>query len=242
MPKIIITQDFKIRIWIYSVCFLSAFINIGGFLDYAYSLSHYTGNFVDIIYDIYIFHRITSVLILIGFSVLFMLGAAIAAFVNQNKDFHLESRFGEVQFIIGAIILLIYFCFDNEVLFVLILSMSLGVQNGLIRSYKGMGFKTTHVTGTLSDLGSYIGYYFNGDKSNSWKIVFQFMLLISFLFGTFAGIFLHHYVHHQILMYGGILYILSGLLYFILRYTDKKKNEKEAAAEVQNTPPVDIKQ
>lgn len=215
--------DFYTRIWIYSVSFLSAFMNIGAFLDYGYSLSHYTGNFIEIINDIYIYHRITGVLILIGFSLLFMCGAAIASFVNQNKSFDLQGRYGEVQFIIGLVLLFIYFVVNNEVVFLLFISMSLGVQNGLIRFYKGMGFKTTHVTGTLSDLGSYIGYYLSGDKSNKWKITFQSMLLLSFLLGTFAGILTHTYLQHIILLIGAILYICLGLLYFLLRGSAEKQ-------------------
>ena len=230
MQKIVITMDLKIRVWIYSVCFLSAFINIAAFLDYAYSLSHYTGNFIEIVYDIYVYHRISGVLILIGFSILFMLGAAIAAVVNQNKDFHLQSRYGTIQFVIGFMILLIYFCYDNEVLFLLLLSMALGTQNGLIRSYKGMGFKTTHVTGSLSDMGTYLGYYLTGQKDCRWKIVFQFMLLVSFFSGTFVGIWLHSYMKHSVLMIGGILYIFSGILFFILRYKVKLKAQQESIA------------
>ncbi len=244
MPKIVITLDFTIRVWIYSVCFLSALTNIVIFLDYAYTLSHYTNNFIEIVYDIYVYHRIKSVLILVGFCILFMLGAMIAAIVNRDKDFRLQGRYGWTQFVIGLVILLLYFFYDKEVLFLLFFSMAFGIQNGLIRSYKGMGFKTTHVTGSLSDMGTYLAYYIRGEKDSSWKIVFQFMLLVSFFSGTFVGIVMHTYLKHSMLMIAGILYILSGLFFFLLRFIDKVTHQQlitttpvDATASNNSSPP-----
>ena len=125
-----------------------------------------------------------------------------------------------------SVILLLYFFYDKEVLFLLFFSMAFGIQNGLIRSYKGMGFKTTHVTGSLSDMGTYLGYYIRGEKDSSWKIVFQFMLLVSFFSGTFVGIVMHTYLKHSMLMIAGILYILSGLFFFLLRFIDKVTHQQ----------------
>ena len=101
MPKIVITLDFTIRVWIYSVCFLSALTNIVIFLDYAYTLLHYTNHFIEIVYYFYLYHRIKSVLLLVGFCILFMLGAIISAIVNRDTDFRLQGRYAWSQFVIA---------------------------------------------------------------------------------------------------------------------------------------------
>ncbi len=206
------------RIWIYSVCFLSSFINISGFLEFSYSLSHYTGNLVDVVIGLFNEIRLSTILVFCGLFTCFMLGATLAAFVNKEKDFALQSRYGEVQLSIGIIILFIYFIIPDKWIYIFVFSAILGVQNGLIRTYNGLGFRTTHITGTLSDLGSFIGYYLAGDKTAGWKIIFETCLLISFTLGTAFGVIIYLWLQSKIFIIAGALYILSGIIYFILRY------------------------
>ncbi|MGL5547161.1 MAG: DUF1275 family protein, partial [Tannerellaceae bacterium] len=142
----IMNLNLLIRIWIFSVSGLSAFVNMCGFLAYAYSLSHYSGNYISVIDDLY-HHSLQNAALLLVFCIAFVAGASIASFINVNKDFHLESKYGEIQFAIGIMILFFYLVYFDKDLFILFLSCALGIQNGLIRSYRGMGFKTTHVSG-----------------------------------------------------------------------------------------------
>ena len=40
----------------------------------------------------------------------------------------------------------------------------IGVENGLFVSYKGVVVRTSHITGSLTDAGVYIGHYLKGKK------------------------------------------------------------------------------
>lgn len=212
-----------IRIWIYSVSFLSAFVNMTGVLAFGYSLSHYSGNYTTIFEDI-THHAFQTALILIVLSISFVLGSVIASFVNADKDFRLESKYGEIQFVIGICLIIIYLFFYNEDHIIYFLSCVLGTQNGLIRSYRGMGFKTTHVTGTLTDLGTYIGYAIRGERNVVWKISFEIALLTAFGAGTLLSVLLFPVFGDRLFILASIGYILSGLIYFGLRCFYSKSN------------------
>lgn len=219
-------RDLLTRIWIYSVSFLSAFVNISGFLEFSYSLSHYSGNLVQVIVGMFNEVGFNTIIVFCGLFTCFMFGATLASFINKDKDFELQSRYGEVQFCIGIIILMIYFIFPDRWVYIFTLSTILGVQNGLIRAYNGLGFRTTHITGTLSDLGSFIGYYLAGDKQSGWKVIFEACLLISFSLGTAAGIAVYLWIQSKIFIAAGMLYVFSGILYFLLRYSSIRNREE----------------
>lgn len=210
-----------IRIWIFSVSFLSAFVNMTGVLAFGYSLSHYSGNYTTVFQDIFSrgFH---ATWILIMLCVCFVCGSVIASFVNADKDFRLESKYGEIQFVIGISLLVIYLFFYNEDTIIYFLACVLGTQNGLIRSYKGMGFKTTHVTGTLTDLGTYIGYALRGEKMMGWRILFEVSLLIAFGCGTILSIVLFPGLRDRLFLLASAGYISTGIIFFYLRYVAKK--------------------
>lgn len=217
-------EDRAIQIWIYSVSFLSAFINMAGFMAFAYALSHYSGNYTLIIEDIYN-HGYNTALVLLLLSLSFTIGGFISAFVNVNKEFKLESKYGEIQFVIGIMMLFLYLVFYNEDLFIYFLACALGTQNGLIRSYRGVGFKTTHVTGTFTDLGTFIGYMVRGEANMGWKIKFEVFLLLSFALGTLLSIVLFGYMKEKIFIPGAIGYLLSGIFFFILRGRSEKRDQ-----------------
>ena len=162
--------------------------------------------------------RFSVIIILFGLLICFAIGSAIAAFINKQQTFSVQKKYGIVQFCIGLILLFIYFVTPDKWIYIFILSVILGVQNGLIRSYKGLGFRTTHVTGTISDIGSYFGYHLLGDKKAAWKMIFDLCLLMSFSLGTASGILIYLWMKSMIFIVAGLLYIFTALIYFLMRH------------------------
>jgi uncharacterized membrane protein YoaK (UPF0700 family) len=70
----------------------------------------------------------------------------------------------------------------------LLLAVSSGVQNALTTLYSGAVLRTTHVTGTVTDMGVEIGMIlFQMDLSGSWKLKVYFCLLLAYIGGGFLG-------------------------------------------------------
>jgi uncharacterized membrane protein YoaK (UPF0700 family) len=64
---------------------------------------------------------------------------------------------------------------------------ALGLQNGLTSSFRGMSIRTTHFTGTVTDLGLMLGRS-RHDGINKWKAAVLLTTLLLFLGGGIAGI------------------------------------------------------
>lgn len=211
-----------IKLWIYIVCVLSAFTNIAAYMAYTIAVSHHSGNVIYIF--TYPTHQISIniILLLIVLVVLFTIGSIVAAFINKNEDFKMEHKYGEVQLVIGIGLLLLYVLPVHMYVFVSYLTLALGVENGLIRSFRGLGFKTTHITGTLSDMGSMIGYWMQKIEGARWKAIFEISLFVGFLFGTFIGVVIFKWIGDTIFILSGISYIALGIVYFMMRHQFKQ--------------------
>ncbi|MDD3108455.1 MAG: YoaK family protein [Alistipes sp.] len=217
-----------LRGWIYSVCVLTSFVNMAGFLSYAYSVSHYTGNFITLLQK-----SITGeyrVALELGVMLLcFLWGAMMAAWVNRNGAFRIQGKYGEAQLVMGILLACAYQWILNRFYFVLFLCVGMGFQNGLIRTYRGVSLRPSHVTSTLTDIGLYLGDYMIGIVEASWKITFSVHLLLSFGVGIVGAVALYPYVRDQIFWMAAGGYILLGLLYFLLRALYLRRLRHEVA-------------
>jgi uncharacterized membrane protein YoaK (UPF0700 family) len=64
---------------------------------------------------------------------------------------------------------------------------ALGLQNGMTSSFRGMSIRTTHFTGTVTDLGLMLGRS-RQDGIKKWKAAILMTTLLLFLGGGIAGI------------------------------------------------------
>lgn len=70
----------------------------------------------------------------------------------------------------------------------LLASAALGLQNGLTSSFRGMSIRTTHFTGTVTDLGLMLGRS-RRHGIDRWKVAILSVTLLLFLTGAIAGLF-----------------------------------------------------
>ena len=69
----------------------------------------------------------------------------------------------------------------------LLAAAALGLQNGLTSSYRGMSVRTTHFTGTVTDLGLMLGRS-RRHGFDKWKVAILTVTLLLFLTGAVAGL------------------------------------------------------
>jgi uncharacterized membrane protein YoaK (UPF0700 family) len=69
----------------------------------------------------------------------------------------------------------------------LLAAAALGLQNGLTSSFRGMSVRTTHFTGTVTDLGLMLGRS-RRHGIDRWKVAMLSVTLLLFLTGGVAGI------------------------------------------------------
>ncbi|GAB4225387.1 MAG: YoaK family protein [Francisella sp.] len=124
----------------------------------------------------------------------------------------------------GAILLDIF----NKVHFIddFFLAIAMGMQNSFTSIFFGGFARTTHMTGTTTDLGIEIGRVLRGDKNNLWKIPFFVTCMSIFVIGNAVGVFWAEVVSEYftlMLLPSVILPIFTGII-VLLTYNIKISN------------------
>lgn len=96
-------------------------------------------------------------------------------------------------------------------------AMACGIQNGMASSYYGLIIRTTHVTGTVTDLGFLLGQRLRGMPVEGWKIGLLTALLVGFLAGCVAGQVLLDASGPSALAYPAMAALVAGMGYFSWR-------------------------
>ena len=83
---------------------------------------------------------------------------------------------------------------EKAVVQVLLAAAALGLQNGLSSSIRGVTIRTTHFTGTITDLGLMLGRS-RRHGIEKWKVAVLTMTLLLFIVGGAAGLLLGARLH-----------------------------------------------
>lgn len=102
---------------------------------------------------------------------------------NLTKSLVLQSAI----MLIGTILIDVFS--NSRIIDDLFLAMAMGMQNSFTTLFFGGFARTTHMTGTTTDLGIQIGKLLKGDKTDIWKIPFYLTCMIVFILGNAMGAF-----------------------------------------------------
>lgn len=155
--------------------------------------------------------------------VLFFLGAVISGFVTGERAFYLYKSYGFIILSIGLLIFIPYFLPIKYS--VLVFAFAMGLQNGMVVSFKGVVVRMTHMSGNITDLGVFVGYKLRGNKNEKYITgLIPFLAIVSFLTGGVLGIVFYSLIHNVIFFITSSIYIVLSVAYFILR---NKCNDKD---------------
>ncbi|AJC48418.1 DUF1275 domain-containing protein [Allofrancisella guangzhouensis] len=123
----------------------------------------------------------------------FIIGAAINGIVIKTDSYviseeHTKSLILQSFVMLTGTILIDVFT-HHRVIDDLFLAMAMGMQNSFTTLFFGSFARTTHMTGTTTDLGIEIGRALKGSRKDLWKIPFFFVCIIIFIVGNAAGVF-----------------------------------------------------
>ncbi len=154
---------------------------------------------------------------------LFFVGAIISGFITGERAFYLHKRYGFIIISIGVLIIIPYFLPIKYS--ILVFAFIMGLQNGMVVSFKGVVVRMTHMSGNITDLGVFIGYKLKGNKNENYITgLIPFMAILSFIIGGILGVLLYSSIHNVIFFINSGIYIVLGIVYFILRNKCKDKD------------------
>eukprot|EP01119_Soliformovum_irregulare_P000262 TRINITY_DN10196_c0_g1_i1.p1 TRINITY_DN10196_c0_g1~~TRINITY_DN10196_c0_g1_i1.p1 ORF type:complete len:284 (-),score=51.95 TRINITY_DN10196_c0_g1_i1:52-903(-) len=179
----------------------------------------------------------------------FMVGCCITGLFTGCGKFHLDSRFG-IIIIVEAILILSSFGIVhssatefNKWAFPLV-AIASGMQNAMCTTFSGAVIRTTHTTGTSTDIGIVIGQWLRdityrraiGKKAKCkdlWKLKILVPLWFGYLTGAFIGAFAFQVIGFSSLIAPGLTLGSTGAAYLIWK-TFKKAKENEIARKVRD--------
>ena len=153
----------------------------------------------------------------------FFLGALLTGFITGERIFILRKRYGYIIISFGLLIIVPYFLSIKYA--VLMFAFIMGMQNGMIVSFKGIVVRMTHMSGNVTDLAVFLGYRLRGNKNEELKTgLIPLIAIISFLIGGILGILLYQKIGNTIFFIMAGIYVAVGILYFITRTKCIDKN------------------
>lgn len=150
----------------------------------------------------------------------FVAGCVLAGFVIRDGTARLGRRYGialmtESALLFLAVPLLRSGSSGGDYL----ASCACGVQNGMVSTYGGAVLRTTHLTGSFTDLGVSFGHMLAGLHVERYRVMLYLVLIASFGFGGTVGALGFARWRSDTLIGPALLTGCTGALYFAYRMT-----------------------
>lgn len=144
----------------------------------------------------------------------FVAGAVLSGLIVEQRTLRLGRRYG-VALVLESLLLLaaVPLLDARQSTGLYLASMAIGLQNGMVSTYSGMVFRTSHVTGIFTDLGIYIGQQLRGLQVDTLRMRVCVLVAGSFLSGGVVGAWLFQLLQERTLLIPAALTGLSGLSY-----------------------------
>jgi uncharacterized membrane protein YoaK (UPF0700 family) len=218
-----VTTFAKLPRWVLAggalLAFIAGIINASGFLGVQHQgITHLTGTTT--LLGIAIGHG--DIPLVAHFAALigaFMVGCVISGLIIQDSTLRLGRRYGVVMvleslLLVAAVPLLARGVVAGDYL----ASAACGLQNAMVSTYSGAVLRTTHFSGTLTDLGIFLGHRLRGLPVDARRIRMLIALVIAFLVGAVVGTGLFGLFSYRALYVPALLTGVTGAGYGLYRH------------------------
>ncbi|KRE90082.1 hypothetical protein ASG87_18945 [Frateuria sp. Soil773] len=144
----------------------------------------------------------------------FVVGAMLSGAIVQKSTLKLGRPYGMALVLESLLLFAAVPLLDREWSAGLWLaSAACGLQNGMVSTYSGMVFRTTHVSGMFTDLGIYLGHRLRGLEVDTLRVRVCVLVIGAFMLGGVAGAVLFGRLQEHTLLIPAALTGLCGLGY-----------------------------
>lgn len=148
----------------------------------------------------------------------FVFGAVLSGVVVQQDTLKLGRRYGVALALESLLLFAAVPLLDaGSAIGLYLASVAVGLQNGMVSTYSGMVFRTTHVTGIFTDLGVYIGQLLRGLTVDTLRLRLCVLVASAFMLGSAAGAQLFRLLQERSLLIPAVLTGACGLGYGLYR-------------------------
>lgn len=233
MPAMSFTNPHRALVLGYGslLAMVAGFVNAVAILTLAFPVANVTGTTTQLGMDAanpWLFDGGLLALILIGF----LMGAAAAGATLSPTKPHAGARHSAVM-TVEAFLLVLAFTWSHYALSIFFAAVACGLQNGTTSSLRTMQLRTTHFTGTVTDLGLIIGRS-RWHGVDSWRITVLSATVVTFIVGGIAGTVLGTEIGEAALLLPAVVCVviaIAGLVY------DRNLREPASSSEPRQPDP-----
>jgi len=211
---------------IFILAFIGGYINVISLLtNYRYSVSHLTGN-ASKMAEAYFLNDIGKIKEYVYLLLSFLLGAMTSGYAIGNCDFKFKKKYGYMLMYNSFLLFIAKSFLELEIYFgILMVAYTCGLQNSLIIKFNGALVRTTHLTGTITDLGANIGNFLRTKYLDTWRFLLNNILIFGFILGGFIAIDAFSIYKINSLNFVAYLYFVMGSTYNIIKSYDEWKGK-----------------
>jgi uncharacterized membrane protein YoaK (UPF0700 family) len=217
----------------------AGFVNAEGYLAFSILTTNVTGH-AALFAERVAFQDWATAQVIALWMVLFLAGAFVSTFTlslsgyNQRYSYSVPIMF---EIFILAFSALYGGRYDGTLVskevFAGSLLFAMGMQNSLVSMISGSVVRTTHLTGTFTDLGIELAQFVRGDVGDTValrsKIKLRLAIIFFFMFGAVAGAYLFKQFHFTS-FFAPIVLLISVLVYDVFRIRAKRYYNRTAIA------------
>ncbi|MGH8506112.1 MAG: YoaK family protein [Stenotrophobium sp.] len=213
----------KMPAWVETGAFLLAFnagiINGVGLVGWQHqSVSHMSGNSTEIGLAV-VQGNFSQVLHLVIVLLSFLCGAVLSGVIIQDTALRLGRRYSFALFCESGFLLISMLLLNSGIgQGDYWASAACGLQNAMVTTYSGAILRTTHVTGTFTDLGMTLGHMLRGIRVDRRRIVLYVLLISGFISGGVVGAYLFLRIQYSAFCVPVALTAALSVLYWAYRY------------------------
>ncbi|MDO4894394.1 YoaK family protein [Moraxella sp.] len=122
----------------------------------------------------------------------FWLGSVLSGMIIGSSELNITRHYGYAMYLEVVLLgLSLALYLNNNEYGQMMIAMACGLQNSMVATYGGAVVRTTHLTGTTSDLGATVGNWLVGRKVSLSKVILHSGLWWAFFFGGFLAVVLY---------------------------------------------------
>jgi uncharacterized membrane protein YoaK (UPF0700 family) len=165
----------------------------------------------------------------------FVLGAMTTGFLARGETWKLGNRYGLLLLIESAALWCGYGMYYNkawQTCTMLVNAYACGLQNAMTTRWSGAVIRTTHVTGSATDIGTALANWlrFGSKAPDTWRLGFLIPLTLGFFLGGVGATLMYLNVGYQCVAVPASWLAGLGLAYMWLKKSDEDKQPALASA------------
>ncbi|NLA82734.1 MAG: DUF1275 domain-containing protein, partial [Clostridiaceae bacterium] len=202
-------------LWVALLTFSAGFTNAVTTLGAGLAVSHHTGNLAQLALAL-LKGQVSLIASLAGLILFFFLGSVLAGIFFYQKPAGQTRVYGLFSIIQGGITILASLFLPSSWILALYFfsALGMGLQNGILKNYRQVATRTSHMTGYLTDAGVALGHVLRGDRDQAWKLWYFTCHLVLFFLGSLAGGLAQVLASRWALSLAGLIQLSAGLFYW----------------------------